>query len=366
MSRSHTVKKKYKIKEPKSLSPRIKWLRDFYFQGAERKWNNEFTSWSTGTPWDVQYDEFTYYIVPEAFPMFDVMRGGYSQAARNIKLHKDFWKWSIARRRAWFVKETMVNYVPQEILPNDLLAGARFNIQTSMCLTEKEQKKSNKMLLGKNGARSKAQWFHDHGYGNAGATSGHLVPGHERILTIGWKGIFLELKEKYETLNTVEKNGPAGAQLQAMMTAATLPRDLAAKYSALCRKLEKNETRAARKEELVQMAKNLDQALWEPPKTFWEAVQALWINHMLIMSDENYPGPGTSLGRIDQYLFSFWKSSRAQGMGRYFAKEILKCFWIHCNTAYDATIRCGNQGITAGYGQLITLSGMGKDRLERV
>ena len=41
-------------------------------------------------------------------------------------------------------------------------------------------------------------------------------------------------------------------------------------------------------------------------------------------------------------------------------KEILKCFWIHCNTAYDAMIRTGgNQGITAGYGQLITLSGMG-------
>ncbi len=82
---------------------------------------------------------------------------------------------------------------------------------------------------------------------------------------------------------------------------------------------------------------------------------------MLIMSDENYPGPGVSLGRIDQYLYPFWEYSKNQGMDREFAKEILKCFWIHCNTAYDATIRCGNQGITAGYGQLITLSGMGLD-----
>ena len=47
-------------------------------------------------------------------------------------------------------------------------------------------------------------------------------------------------------------------------------------------------------------------------------------------------------------------------MNREFGKEILKCFWIHCNTAYDAMIRNGNQGITAGFGQLITLSGMGK------
>ena len=47
-------------------------------------------------------------------------------------------------------------------------------------------------------------------------------------------------------------------------------------------------------------------------------------------------------------------------MEREFGKEILKCFWIHANTAYDAMIRTGgNQGITAGYGQLITLSGLG-------
>jgi len=49
-------------------------------------------------------------------------------------------------------------------------------------------------------------------------------------------------------------------------------------------------------------------------------------------------------------------------MDREFGKELLKCFWIHANTAYDAMIRTGgNQGITAGYGQLITLSCMGAE-----
>jgi len=48
-------------------------------------------------------------------------------------------------------------------------------------------------------------------------------------------------------------------------------------------------------------------------------------------------------------------------MDREFGKEILKCFWIHANTAYDAMIRVGgNQGITSGFGQLITISGMGE------
>ena len=349
----------YKVKEPGPLSDRIKWLRDYYFNGAERKWNNEFTCWSTGTPWDLQYHEFTYYIVPEAYPMFDVMRNGYNQAARNVKLHNDFWSWSIAERRAWFVKETLLNYVPQELLPGDLIAGGRFNILTSMCLTRQEQKRYNQRILGKNGARAKVKWFHDHGYGNSGATSGHLVPGHEKVLKLGWQGIHAEIEEKFNALVKTDQNGSKGAQLKAMLTAAEMPAELAAKYAGLCASLAEKESNASRKAELRQMAANLKKIPWEPPTTFWEALQALWLNHMLIMSDENYPGPGVSLGRIDQYLLPYWLHSKANGMEREFAKELLKCFWVHCNTAYDATLRCGNQGITAGYGQLITLSGMG-------
>ncbi len=34
----------YELKAPKGLSPRIKWLRDYYFQGYKRAWNNEFTA----------------------------------------------------------------------------------------------------------------------------------------------------------------------------------------------------------------------------------------------------------------------------------------------------------------------------------
>ena len=43
-----------------------------------------------------------------------------------------------------------------------------------------------------------------------------------------------------------------------------------------------------------------------------------------------------------------WEASLGEGMDREFGKEILKCFWIHCNTAYDAMIRNGHQGITSG------------------
>ncbi len=347
------------IKAPRGLSQRIQWLRDYYFKGTERPWNNESIAWTTGTPWDIQFNEMTFYIVPETYTLLQTLRGSYHQAARAIELDKDFWKWPQVERRAWFVKEVMVHYMPKEILPGDLIAGGRFNVQTSLCLDRAEQDAFDQALLGKNGARARMKWFHDHGYGNAGATSGHLIPDHERALKIGWKGISADLETRYHHLSQRDKKGEKGAQLRAMMTAATMPRDLAAAYADLCQHLAEGQTDIYRREELLKMARNLARVPWEPAGTFWEALQALWINHMLIMSDENYPGPGVSFGRLDQYLLPYWENSLSQGMDREFGKELLKCFWVHCNTVYDAMIRNGNQGITAGFGQLVTLSGMG-------
>jgi formate C-acetyltransferase len=66
---------------------------------------------------------------------------------------------------------------------------------------------------------------------------------------------------------------------------------------------------------------NLARVPWEPPRNFWEAMQALWLNHMLVMSDENYPGPGVSFGRFDQYLLPYWRASLDAGMTASSAKK---------------------------------------------
>lgn len=364
MSAPGSHAKIYAIKEPRGLSPRITWLRDYYFKGHRRAWNNESTSWTTGTPWDVQFNEMNYYIVPETYALLQTLRTSYRLAARKVDLHPEFWNWSLVERRAWFVREVMAHYVPREVLPGDLIAGGRFNIHASLCLTEKEAHSYDKKLLGRKGARKQMKWFHDHGYGNAGATAGHLIPDYKRALEIGWRGIYKTINVKYSLLSDADRSGQKGSQLRAMMIAAEMARDVAREYSMLCMDLAKKEKDPARARELEVMARNLIRVPWEPAETFWEALQALWINHMLVMSDENYPGPGVSFGRIDQYLFPYWERALVQGMDREFGKELLKCFWVHCNTAYDAMIRNGPDGITAGFGQLITLSGMGKDGVD--
>jgi pyruvate-formate lyase len=84
---------------------------------------------------------------------------------------------------------------------------------------------------------------------------------------------------------------------------------------------------------------------------------------MLVMVQESYPGPGLSPGRIDQYLFPYYEKDIAEGrMTREQAKELLECFWVKPNYAYDFIYRVGRtRGITSGYGQLITIGGLGPD-----
>jgi trans-4-hydroxy-L-proline dehydratase len=355
-------KQRYAIKQPKNLSARIQWLRDYYFQGTTRRWNNEFTSWTTGTPWDFQYKEISFYIVPETYSFLQTFRSSFAQSARRVKLDEHFWQWSLPERKAWFTREVMVRCLPKEILPGDLLAGARFNVMTSCCLTEAETRLHDHQVLGKGGAREAMLWFHNHGFGNSGATSGHLIPNYGEVIAHGWRGIYEQISAQTAALSPAELHGKRGAQLRAMQTAATMARDLALEYHRLCLGLARRESDPARRGELEEMAAVLSRVPWEPAQTFWEAVQSLWLTHMLVMSDENYPGPGVSFGRIDQYLNPAWEYSLANGMTREWGKEILKCFFLHANTAYDGMIRTGgNQGITAGYGQLFNLSGMGPD-----
>jgi pyruvate-formate lyase len=362
MTIQNDLTKHYSLKQPQNLSERVRWLRDYYFEGVKRKWNNEFTAWTTGTPWDFQFNEMTFYIVPETYFYIPTFRSSFNQSAKKVKLDPDFWTWSLPERRAWFVREVMVNYLPKEVLPGDLIAGARFNVMTSACLTKQEAADYDKHIYGKKGARAAMLWYHNHGFGNTGATSGHLIPGYDVVIRKGWRGIHEDLTKIYENISPAASKGKPVAQLRAMLTSSSMARDLASEYRKVLLSQAEVAESPQRKTELAQMADNLTRVPWEAPSNFWEAIQALWLTHMLVMSDENYPGPGVSFGRLDQYLYPLWQKSLDEGMDREYGKEILKCFWVHCNTAYDAMIHTGgNQGITAGYGQLFTLSGMGPD-----
>mgnify|MGYP005846758303 CR=1 FL=1 len=355
---------KFQIAQAHNLSMRAQWLRDYYFRGADRKWNNEYSSFSTGAKWeDIIFSEIDYYIVPEIYGFMGVKSNGLfgtslTLMAQELKIDEDFWKLSLPERRIKFFEKVMTEGLPQEIISDaDLLAGGRFNTQLSKCLTEKEVKEYQKLKLK---ARLAKFRYHLEGFGNAGATGGHLIPNYERVVKKGFKDIYEEAKRAYESLSEKDKKGEKGAELRAMIESTLIPKKLAEKYREECLRLAKD-AKGARKAELERMAKNLERVPWEPATTFWEGLQSVWLTHMLVMAEESYPGPGTSFGRIDQYLWPLYKKDvlEEKSISRDFAKDIFSSFMFHCNTAYDAQIRVGNQGITAGFGQLITLSGQG-------
>jgi len=270
---------RYALKMPAHLSPRVQRLRDFYFQGVRRAWNNEFTAWTTGTPWDVQFNELTFYIVPETYTFFPTFRASFRQAARPVPLPAGFWSRSLPERRALFVREVMARCVPHEILPGDLIAGARFNVMTSACLTREEAALHQRLVMGKGGAREAVLWFHNHGYGNAGATSGHLIPDYPRVLAGGWRKIHDDIETRLASLSESDRGGQVEAQLRAMLISSTMAREVAAGYRTTCQEAALRASDPARREELLEMADMLGRVPWEPARTFWEAVQSLWLTH---------------------------------------------------------------------------------------
>lgn len=267
------------VKQPKNLSPRVQWLRDYYFQGTDRAWNNEVNAFSNGREWDQCYDEAPYYIVPETKATFITTAAGYMAASKIVPVEDSFFDLSIVERKALYSKELIVNQMPKEILPGDLLCGARFSAMYSLCLSEEETKLRNELVLK---ARAELIYLIDHGYGNAGATSGHLIPDYAKIIKNGFSAIYDDLKKHHDSLSEEDQKGQKGQQLRAMMTACEMPRDLAAAYREECLRRAEKEEEEQRRKELMVMADNLAVVPWKGAENFYQAIQSLWLTHMLV------------------------------------------------------------------------------------
>jgi formate C-acetyltransferase len=359
---SDTDRSQFEIWQPSDqMSERIKHLRDYYFLGNSREWNNEVACFSTGTTWDVTWNPRNYFIVPDVYFFMRGFMHACTETATRLPLPDGFWDLSIPERKAAFLRAVMVDYLSKEqnILEGELLAGGKFNTALSKCLNAAEGKEHAKNL---NRDFARSFWINDRGIGNAGATGGHLIPDYPRVLKIGFKGICEELQKFHDALPP--NNKKKKAQLRAMMVCAQMVKEIGENYAREAEQRAEQGPDLQRKEELLQIAQNCRKVPWEPAETFWDALQSLWVTHILVMADESYPGPGVSFGRVDQYLWPYYKKDVIDEgtITREFAKELWSNFSIKCNYAYDYQIRVGSkQGITAGFGQLYTLSGGGPD-----
>lgn len=159
-------------------------------------------------------------------------------------------------------------------------------------------------------------WLYKHWF------SGHILPGYERLLSIGFTGL-VALGEESVAHHTGVNRDFAEAMLITNRAAvayvgryADLAEHMAAKASdTVCRK---NLSR------LAESCRHLTQGA---PRNFFDAVQLLWFGQELMMV-ENIPA-SESLGRLDVYLRPFYENDVEAGRLTYDeASEILDALWI--------------------------------------
>ncbi|MDI7252668.1 MAG: pyruvate formate lyase family protein, partial [Actinomycetota bacterium] len=273
--------------------------------------------------------------------------------ARKVELPEGFWDKPLILRRAIFFREVLRRYLPVNILEGELIVGGQFNTALSKCHNKKEGKRWKKAV---------DRWWkrcaeiNELGIGNTGAVPGHLIPDYPRVLREGLRGICEELERRRG-----ESDDPSYRDfLEALIIACEGARELALRYAEEAERLAGEEKDEARAMELREIARICRKVPWEPAETFHEAVQSIWFTHMLVMAAESYPGAGLSHGRFDQYMYPYYRKDLDSGrLTREQAKEILQCYWVKHNYAYDFQCRVlSNQGINSGFGQLMTLGGI--------
>ncbi|MGA2764998.1 MAG: formate C-acetyltransferase/glycerol dehydratase family glycyl radical enzyme [Spirochaetia bacterium] len=152
---------------------------------------------------------------------------------------------------------------------------------------------------------------------------GHILPDLRSWLSLGIGG----LRKK------VEKAAQEGSR-QELYSAMLVCLDGAAmffrRYADEARRLasEGDESEAARRAELREIARVCEKLADEPPSGFHEALQSVWFLFVLVEIESN--ASSFSLGRIDQILFPFFKRDIESGLiGLGQALELLESFWLN-------------------------------------
>ena len=345
----------FKIWSPaETLSPRVKRLRDEYFNYDGRDYfRNETIPYSTGADWDSVYTPHERTIVPEFIPVLASVQDTLLAFSRKVPLPQGFWDEPIVVRHALFFREVLKRH-PVVILEGELVVGGHFSTSLSNCLNEKENgewRKKESFFF------QKVKSLIEHGVLNCGATQGHIIPNHVRILQEGFAGV----QKRAESFLTETHGDKKKDFLRAVIHCCEGVRLFAERYAQKAEQLAAQEEEQGRREELRNIAAICRRVPYYPARTFHEALQSVWFQHMLILMAESYPGPGVSYGRFDQYMHTYYARDLQEGhITREEGKELLRCFWVKNNYAYDFFgTSGGRQGITAGDGQLITLGGQG-------
>ena len=168
-----------------------------------------------------------------------------------------------------------------------------------------------------------------------GLPLGHLVAGYKKIITRGYKSIRDEaqawLDAHYDRLMGEDVRKYTFYKAAVITCDAAMV--LVKRYGdAVTAKMEET-TDEARKAELKIMADNLYWLVENPAKTFWQALQAIMMYQIFYTSETS--NPSAALGRVDQYIYPYYKAELEAGtITPEFAQELVDMFFLKANCFY--------------------------------
>ena len=127
----------------------------------------------------------------------------------------------------------------------------------------------------------------------------------------------------------------------------------ARRMSQYAAELAAKETNPQRKEELLKISEVNAKVPAHKPDTFWEAIQAVWTVESLLPVEENQTG--MSIGRVDQYMYPYYKADLDAGrMNNFQAFELAGCMLIKMSEMMWITSEGGSK-FFAGYQPFVNM-----------
>lgn len=175
--------------------------------------------------------------------------------------------------------------------------------------------------------------------------AGHITPDYQAVLEMGFQGIKARAEKRLAQARN-EGDKKAIDFLRAAIISCDAITDFGKRYGALAREMAQKEKDGKRREELLTIASACGQVPGLPPRSFQEAVQAVWLVFVGIQQEAFQRC--YSVGRFDQYVYPYLKADLQAGrITEEQAQELLDCFYLkfpetnYINSEYYSHIASG-------------------------
>ena len=164
--------------------------------------------------------------------------------------------------------------------------------------------------------------------GNITSGDAHIAVKYSYLLEKGLSGVKVHAKKRLSELDLTDYTNLSKSYfLRAVEIVVDATVAFAGRYAKLAEGMAEKETDEKRKSELLEIARIMYKVPRGPAETFHEAIQSLWLIHLVLQIESN--GHSLSYGRMDQFLYPYYEKGLAAGrISEGAACELLTNLWL--------------------------------------